>query len=497
MPKTGATRLMPPTASLDRLRETASRGLLILLWAHVALVPGLALALGTPWPAPGLLALALAAVPTLSWWRSGSGLATRLTVGVAVVGMVSLIVSELAGHPWQLDAHMYFFATLALLATYCDWQVLLLAAGATALHHLVLNFALPAAIYPGGADLGRVVLHAAIVVLETGALVWLTFELNRLFVFSAAATAAAEAARVAELAARDASAAIDARHAAERQDAARALAGRFEAEVGALVAAAARAASEVSGRSDELSGTAGATAEHTASLVAASRETAHGVDSVASAAEELSASVHEITRSITLAAGVAGRAVAETGRTNAMVRALSQASERIGEVVGLIKGIAAQTNLLALNATIEAARAGEAGKGFSVVAGEVKALAAETARATGEIQSQVDAIRAETAGAATAIGGIAATVAELGGLTASVAATVEQQDHATREIARSIQSAAQGSASVSQNLDALAGSAERTGSAAASCRVAAGELSAQCESVAGAVRGFVSTMREG
>jgi methyl-accepting chemotaxis protein len=97
-----------------------------------------------------------------------------MTVAVTLVGMVALIVDQLGGDPWQIDSHMYFFAALAVLAAYCDWRVLLMGAGTVALHHLVLNFVLPAAVFPGGADFGRVVLHAVILILETAVLVWLT-----------------------------------------------------------------------------------------------------------------------------------------------------------------------------------------------------------------------------------------------------------------------------------------------------------------------------------
>src|SRR5690606_15317887 len=121
-----------------------------------------------------------------------------------------------------------------------------------------------------------------------------------------------------------------------------------------------------------------------------------GVQTVASAAEELSASIGEISRQVSQATGVAARAVENARRTDMTVRALSEGATRIGQVVELISNIAGQTNLLALNATIEAARAGEAGKGFAVVASEVKNLAAQTSKATEEIGSQITQIQAAT-----------------------------------------------------------------------------------------------------
>ena len=166
---------------LAGLRNLATKGLVTFLWVHVPFNLAVALLIGNDWTLPALIATALAGAATLSWLAAGSALSTRLVVAVALIGMVSLLLFQMSGHPWQLDIHMYFFAALAVLAVYCDPLVLIMAAAATAVHHLLLNFILPAAIYPGGADLGRVVLHAVIVVMETGVLVWLTHQLVLLF----------------------------------------------------------------------------------------------------------------------------------------------------------------------------------------------------------------------------------------------------------------------------------------------------------------------------
>jgi methyl-accepting chemotaxis protein len=480
---------------LAGLRNLATRGLVIFLWLHVPFNLVVALAIGNDWMTPTLIAAALAGAATLSWRTAGSVLSTRLIVAVALIGMVSLLLLVMAGHRWQLDIHMYFFAALAVLAVYCDPRVLVAAAAATAVHHLLINFALPAALYPGGADLGRVILHAVIVVMETGVLVWLTHQLVLLFRRSAEKEAEVQLARAAESQAQAERAAAETRSSDARRSARRELADSVEATVEALVGAVATAAAEMRGTAEGLSGLADEAMRQTTSVASASEETASNVQSVASAAEELSVSVVDITRQVGHAAGVAGKAVSETAATNATVKQLAVAALRIGEVVQLISSIASQTNLLALNATIEAARAGEAGRGFAVVASEVKLLATQTAKATDEIHSQVAAIQDQTSKAVSAIGGVAGIIGEISAITGSVAASVEQQGDATREIARSAERAAAGTGQISTSIAGLSQMAGATGGGVAKALAAANELSKRCDSLTTDIRQFVEKIR--
>jgi methyl-accepting chemotaxis protein len=153
---------------------------------------------GADWLLPATFMVAMALAATLSWRASGNGLSTRLIFAVALMGGVSVFAFQLAGHAWQIDMHMYFFAALACLVAYCDYRPIIAGTVAVALHHLVLNFILPAAIYPGGSDLGRVVLHAVILVIEAGVLIWLAHTLSHLFETTAQKSAEAEAPNAAE-----------------------------------------------------------------------------------------------------------------------------------------------------------------------------------------------------------------------------------------------------------------------------------------------------------
>ena len=213
------------------------------------------------------------------------------------------------------------------------------------------------------------------------------------------------------------------------------------------------------------------------------------------AAEELAASVQEISRQVAQASTIASSAVEEAQRTNDRIGGLAEASQRIGEVVTLINDIASQTNLLALNATIEAARAGDAGKGFAVVATEVKSLADQTAKATEEIASQINAIQNSTKDAVEAIGGISTTIAEISEITSSISASVEEQGSATSEIAQSVSQAATGTQEVSEKIAGVTSGTAKTGGAAEQVSSAANELAEQSVVLRRTVDDFLGRVR--
>ncbi|MFD2182725.1 methyl-accepting chemotaxis protein [Rhodoplanes azumiensis] len=184
----------------------------------------------------------------------------------------------------------------------------------------------------------------------------------------------------------------------------------------------------------------------------ASEQTSANVQAVASGAEELQASISEISHRVAEASRISGQAVEQSKRTNAIVTGLSASASRIGDIVNLITSIAAQTNLLALNATIEAARAGEAGRGFAVVAAEVKTLATQTGKATEDIGNQIAAVQSTTHEAVDAIGEISATISRINEISETIAAAVEEQNAVTREIAMNMQTAATGVQAISENM---------------------------------------------
>jgi methyl-accepting chemotaxis protein len=228
--------------------------------------------------------------------------------------------------------------------------------------------------------------------------------------------------------------------------------------------------------SGELTSTAEQTSRRALTASAAADQVTSNVQSIAAGAEEMGASIAEIARSAGEAARVAADAASVSSAVTETVGKLGESSRQIGEIAKVISSIAEQTNLLALNATIEAARAGEQGKGFAVVAGEVKELASETARATADIDGRITAIQADTAEAVQAIAQISEVIDRINGLQTTIASAIEEQTATTGEMSRSIGDAANGSAGISTDVAAVAGTAETTATGVATIRTAADEL---------------------
>ncbi|MCW2282524.1 methyl-accepting chemotaxis protein [Rhodoblastus acidophilus] len=207
-----------------------------------------------------------------------------------------------------------------------------------------------------------------------------------------------------------------------------------------------------------------------ASAAAAATQTSTTVQAVAAGAEQLAGSVQEISRQVVSAMNMSNDAVSQAGEADRIVNGLAEAAQKIGEITALISGIATQTNLLALNATIEAARAGDAGRGFAVVANEVKALADQTGRATGEIAAQIQGVQSSTRGAVSAIGSIAETIQRLNEISSGIATAVEEQTAVTREIAENMQVASTGVNEISRNITSISAATNQVASSANSVR---------------------------
>ncbi len=282
---------------------------------------------------------------------------------------------------------------------------------------------------------------------------------------------------------------------AERSASMLKLADDFEKSVGGIVTLVSSAATEMQAAASQLSATAQEALAQSVAVSAAAEEAGANVTSVAASTEELGASVGEIGRQVETSATVAASAVREAEEAQAMVDELTETAASIGGVVDLINGLASQTNLLALNATIESARAGEAGKGFAVVAAEVKALAAQTARATTEISEKITKIQDATNRASTAMQNISGTIQSLNHSSTAIASAVEQQTAATQEIIQAVNQASVGTQEVTSNITGVAQAAEQTGEAAVQVQSSSSELATQAERLHYEMDKFLATVR--
>ena len=218
----------------------------------------------------------------------------------------------------------------------------------------------------------------------------------------------------------------------------------FEEAVGRIIRTVSSASSDIEAAAGSLTKTAETTQKLSATVAVASHSRRRMFRSAAAASEEMASSVAEIGRQVLQSQQIAMAAVEQADQTNVRITELSRSAGRIGEVIKMITAVAEQTNLLALNATIEAARAGDAGRGFAVVASEVKALSAQTAKATEEIAAQVTQMQSATEQSVSAIKEIGNTIGQIAEISTAIAAAVEEQGAATQEIARNVQQAAQG-----------------------------------------------------
>ena len=293
----------------------------------------------------------------------------------------------------------------------------------------------------------------------------------------------------------DEAAALDAEAKIERGRRVDGITRNFENVIGEIVQTVSSASTQLEASAGTLSATAERSQTLTSTVALASGEASANVQSVASATEELSSSVTEIGRQVQESARMATDAVGQARVTNDRVSQLSKAASRIGDVVELINTIAGQTNLLALNATIEAARAGDAGRGFAVVASEVKALAEQTAKATGEISQQITGIQGATQESVNAIKEISGTIERLAEISSAIAAAVEEQGAATQEISRNVQQAARGTQQVSSNISDVQRGAGETGAASSQVLSAAQSLSGDSHRLRLEVGKFLESVR--
>lgn len=433
------------------------------------------------------------AVPTYLWMKNPNSAAARYTSSASMAVLVVMLINAYTGTPYQIDIHMYIFATIAIMAGWIDWRAIIVFVAVIAVHHLVLNFVYPLAVFPEGANFVRVLFHAGVLILQAAFLVWLIQRLTAsIHAADGAVTEANEAQKKAEALSLERNKAGDESH--QRQVAIDVLIQTFKASVADSLQSVSDHSGEMKQIAADLSDMSGEASGQITLASSASDEASNNVNTVAVAAEELSSSISEITRQVEQTNDIVQRASETTAKTNDQVLSLAEKSQKIGDVVSLIQDIAEQTNLLALNATIEAARAGEMGKGFAVVASEVKSLANQTAKATEEIAGQVTDIQNSTKDAVSGIEEITRIMVEVNEYTSTIGSSVTQQNDATMEISENVAQASSGTQEVANNMTNISNVIENTRESARKVADVSENMNDQVDTLKASINDFLKNV---
>jgi methyl-accepting chemotaxis protein len=429
-------------------------------------------------------------LPTWMAWRRRFDAGARLTAGTLAAVHPALGVFLLGGHAWQMDWHMYFLVGMAGITVLCDWRPLILAAALIAVHHLLFGFLTPAWVFNGDADLGRVLIHALAVLLQAGALSFVTTRLRNLMVAqgraqaesdelaevatrrsieleaamerAARAMAAAEQAAARETAERDRRERLEVEGAAARRRDMLRLAEEFEGTVLSLAAQVADAVDRLGASADMLGSSARRTTAANLNATAIADQSSAGTDDLARRLVDLSHSIGAIASNVEAQGRSSSEAGSRSSGARAAIEELRSRTDRIADFATLIDELARKTNFLALNATIEATRAGQHGHGFAVVAAEVKGLAGQARQAA----SSVGELAALARDGAEATGGalleITALVEQFAGAALSIRDEVSRQDRTAASIKDAAREAATGATTIVDEMRTIADIAQET-----------------------------------
>ncbi|MFS0773189.1 methyl-accepting chemotaxis protein [Sphingomonas sp. 1P08PE] len=445
-----------PRNALDTLRRRGVRAWAAIGWLSLGLLLVCDAALRADAAVPLLiLGGSLNIAPTIFAIRGSYDGAARAVMGTLAAAIPAMLVFLLQGHPWQMDAHMYFFVAMAALVVLADWRPIAIATALTAVHHLSLEWLAPEWVFTGAGNLGRVIFHVVAVGLQFGVLTALTIQLQHLFssqeetlrhaqdltllaeegrqrteqAMEQARAAEAEAARE-----RQRREEQTARMAVERRGELVTLANEFEFSVTSMVKIIGDATEHLQTAAVQLETFTGDTTQEASKVASTASTAALEIAQVASSIRDLSRSIQTVGSAADRQTALTLAASNEAQRSVQTVAMLEEQALEIEGFLDTIRAIATRSNLLALNATIEAARAGDAGRGFVVVAGEVKSLSVETKSASDRISSLIEAIREGVADTAQKLRSVNGALGEVSAAASSIADVVDEQRTTARGV---------------------------------------------------------------
>ena len=476
---------------LETLRGIVAKVLIALTALHAPALIVIAAIRDFDVTVTAVVAAAFAAIPALLYRLKCPIIVIAYALSVGLVGQTSLLVLLMKGHPWQIEMHFYYFVILAMLSGFCGWRVVTLAASLIVAQHLVFNWLMPEALYSGGGDFQRLLLHAWVFVFESGMLIAIGTIIRGAFAeVDKTRTEAERSAAELERAVGTLETMLAAT--TQRANETRALLDSFEHEMSGAIDALHASAAGLTGNADRLGASSAKTSAQVIMALAVSEETSRTVEQVSATGQELSRTINEVGLSAAKSSMLAADAVAQAGRTSTTIDEMAAVSAEIGEVTGLISGIAEQTNLLALNATIEAARAGEAGRGFSIVAQEVKALANQTVKATQEIAQRVAAMQDTSNRSVVAVQAVSSKINQLDQVAASIAHAVDEQVSSTEGIAANVSAAATGVGHVEESIATIEQLTDTNAQDVSQVNIAAQQVALQTKRIRERVHAFTA-----